>query len=225
MKKIYLMLLGAVIGFSAHALELKFWMGNQEIVPGSTVEFTDIVVDTYDTYKEVTMKPELYVSSNIYTSTLSVKATCTSGQSIQMCAGGLCKGGESVTKENVTIRSGVKLDLGFDYISEFDLDEEIPVVTTLLEAEDPTEAGSKVEFVLVMSEEGASLERIEASQEVKSVAGGLWYDIEGRGSLEVYGADGVCRFSGEISGTGLVGLPSGLYVYTLSGKSGKIYVK
>lgn len=217
--------MGGLIGLSAQAIELTFWLGNDKVDPGSTVEFTDITVDTYDTYKEVTMKPSLYVSSNIYTSDLTIRATCQSGQSIQMCAGGVCKGGESVTKENVTVRTGSKLDLGFDYIEEFDLDDKIPVVTTLFEAEDVTEPNSRVEFVLVMSEEGASLDMISLPHPLRCVSGGLDYELTGSEMLSVYRIDGTCVYTGEISGQGHLPLGIGLYVYSLGGDSGKLYVK
>lgn len=225
MRKFYLMMLAGLCGLAAQAIELTFWIGNQKITPGETIEFNDVTVTDMETYKEVTMKPSLYLSTNIYSSSLTVKATCTSGQTIQMCAGGRCQGGVSVTKEKVTVQTGQKFPLEFDYIGELDLDEPVPTVTTLLEAEDTTEPGSKIAFTIVMSEKGASLSRVEAADGLTAVAGGIAYDVEGNALLSVYSADGLEAFSAKVSGSGTVNLPAGLYIATLDGKTTKILVK
>lgn len=220
------MILSCAIAFvNAQALELSFWLGNQKIEPGSTVEFNNATVVDYGTYKEVTMKPELTLSSNIYSSSITVVAECTSGQSIQMCAGGVCRGGKTVTKEKVTVRTGEKLDLGFDYVGEFDPGEAIPVVTTHFTAEDTTEPGSKVEFVLVMSEGSASLIEIEAAEGLEPVKGGVRYDVTGEKQLSLYNLEGVCVFTATLSGSGVAEVPAGLYLYSLGNTSGKILVK
>lgn len=225
MKKIYLTAAAALCGLASQAIELSFWIGNQKITPGETVEFNEVSVKDYATYKEVTMKPDLRVSSDIYTSSLKVTATCVSGQSIQMCAGGLCKGGETITKENVTVQTGQKLSLGFDYVGELDPGEEIPRVTTMFEAEDTTEPGSKTGFVLVMGPQGASLVRVEAVSGLSAVAGGLAYEVEGSARLAVYNAAGVSVGSAVVSGSGVVSLPSGTYIAVLGGKASKITVR
>ncbi|MDE6367806.1 MAG: hypothetical protein K2K94_01050, partial [Muribaculaceae bacterium] len=195
--------------------------------PNQTVKFTDIDVVTYDEddYKEVKMDPKLSLSTDIYSSNIKITATCTSGQSIQMCAGGTCRGGESVTKEKVTVRPNQKLDIGFDYSDEFDLDEPIPTVVTVIEAEDVTESGSKVQFIIEMGEEGASVTAIEVFDDIKAVEGGIAYKSSGNCALRIVNILGVNVYSANVSGEGVINLPKGLYVYTFGKRSGKIYIR
>lgn len=225
MKKILLLLAAAAVYCSAGAVELNFWLGNQKLTPGQTVQFNDINVETYDSYKEVTMKPTIFLSSDTYLEDIRITANCTSGQSIQMCAGGTCVGGVTVTKKNITISSGQKLDLQFDYMGEFDLDEAIPTVVTVFEAEDVTMEGTKVQFVLEMNTKSASLSKIEVNNAVKAIAGGLSYKATEAGMLSIYSITGMTVFNANVSGEGTVNLPRGLYVYTFNGRSGKIYIR
>ncbi len=225
MKK-FLLLLAAVSAYcSASALELTFMLGDHKITPGSTVEFTKFTVDTQDGYKEVTCKPDLYLYSDLYSSKIKVTATCTSGQEIQMCAGGTCRGGASVTKEDVKIQTGEKLFLEFDYIDELDLDQKIPVVTTLFEAEDVTKPETKTQFVLIMDENGASVAEITATKGLRAIEGGIAYKTDYACSLTLSTIAGVNVVSTEVEGEGIVKLPQGLYVYSFGNSSGKIYIR
>ena len=227
MKKFLLLLAGVSAYMSADAIELTFWMGNQQITPDQTVKFTDIDIVNYDEdgYKEVKMDPKLSISSNIFSSDVKITATCTSGQSIQMCAGGLCRGGVTVTKEGVTVRPNQKLDLGFDYAGEFDLDETIPTVVTVIEAEDVQESDSKVQFIIEMGEAGASVSTIEVNDDFKAVEGGVAYSADKDCTLTITTMSGVTVYTANVSGEGFINLDKGLYVYTFGSRSGKIYIK
>ncbi|MDE7457729.1 MAG: hypothetical protein K2M77_02575 [Muribaculaceae bacterium] len=227
MKKFLLLLAGVSAYMSADAIELTFWMGNQQITPDQTVKFTDIDIVNYDEdgYKEVKMDPKLSISSNIFSSDVKITATCTSGQSIQMCAGGLCRGGVTVTKEGVTVRPNQKLDLGFDYAGEFDLDETIPTVVTVIEAEDVQESDSKVQFIIEMGEAGASVSTIEVNDDFKAVEGGVAYSADKDCALTITTMSGVNVYTANVSGEGFISLDKGLYVYTFGSRSGKIYIK
>lgn len=227
MKKFLLLMAGISVCLCADAITLTFWMGNKQITPDETVKFTDIQITEYeeDEYKEVKMDPNLYISSNIFSSDVKITATCTSGQSIQMCAGGTCRGGEKVVKEGVTVRPNQKLELGFDYSDEFDLDEKIPTVTTLIEAEDVTESGSKVQFVIVMGEKDASISTVEVADDFKAVEGGIAYKTDEPCSVKIATVSGISVYSGTVSGNGTINLPGGLYVYTFGNRSGKIYIR
>lgn len=218
-------LLGSLACVSAQAIELGFYLGNQKLTPGSTVEFNDITVDDLGTYIEVNMEPQLYLSTNIYSSDISIIAECTSGQTIELCAGGTCKGGVSVTEKNVKIQTNQKLELGFHYQGELDYGEAVPVVTTHFTAYDTTEDDSKIEFVLVMCEKGASLETIELCENIRAAEGGVVYDTDTAESLSLYTIDGVCCYSATVAGNGTVALAPGLYVYTFGDSTGKIFVK
>ncbi|MDE5555846.1 MAG: hypothetical protein K2J10_11785 [Muribaculaceae bacterium] len=227
MKKFLLLLAGVSAYLSADAIELTFWMGNQKITPNQTVKFNDIDVVTYDEdgYKEVTMDPKLSLTADIYSSNIKLSATCTSGQIIQMCAGGTCNAGESVTKEKITVRPNQKLNLDFEYADEFDLDEPIPTVVTVIEAEDVTESGTKVQFIIEMGEEGASVTAIEVRDDFKAVEGGVAYKAAKNCPLRIVNILGVNVYSATVSGEGVINLPKGLYVYTFGNRSGKVYIR
>lgn len=68
MKKILLLLAVFAAYCSAGAVELTFWLGNQKITPGQTVTFNEVTVEKYeaDGLKEVSMKPSLFISSDIF---------------------------------------------------------------------------------------------------------------------------------------------------------------
>ncbi len=210
---------------AASALDLSFWIGNTKITPGETVQFTDIIVDTYPDYKEVTMKPSLYLMADMYSSDVVLKATCTSGQVIQVCTNGKCRSGESVTVSDFVLRPNQKLDIGYDYITELDLTDPIPTVVTTIEAEDPTEPGSKVEFVIEMSDGQASISEVRSANKISANADGIAYSADGVTRLQVTNILGVNYCSREVSGEGFIALPKGLYIYRLGDKAGKIYVR
>lgn len=225
MKKFLLSLACVCAFFSANAIKLSFWLGEQEITPGQTVEFHDITVNTDDGYKDVKMKPDLYLKASLFSSDIKIVATCTSGQEIAMCAGGVCMGGATVVKENITIDSNQKLPLDFDYVNDFDLDEEIPTVTSTIEAEDVTEPGSKIQFIIVMGEKNASVTAIELFSDLTAIDGGVTYKAEGECNLTITTLSGVNVYSAKVVGEGVVNLPAGLYVYTFGDRTGKIYIR
>lgn len=225
MKKLLLSLACVCAFFSANAIQLSFWLGDQKITPGQTVEFTDITVNTDDGYKDVKMAPDLYLQTSLFSSDIKIVASCTSGQKIAMCAGGKCMGGETVIKENITINTNQKLPLDFDFADEFDIDEEIPTVTTVIEAEDVTEPGSKIQFVITMGEKNAAVSAIEVFDDLKAVDGGIAYKTEGECTLNVTTLSGVSVFSSNVAGEGIVSLPQGLYVYSFGERTGKIYIR
>ena len=227
MKKIYLSMLALLLCFGvAEARKLTFYIGKTAITPGETVSFEDIVVDDYGDYREVTMAPELYLTSDIYSSKINITAKCTSGQSIQMCAGGACAMGETVTKENITIQTNAFLELKFDYIVELEGDEAIPVVVTEFSAVDTAYPETAVTFTIVMGEKGG-VTLIENNADLVAVEGGIQYNVEQPTSLEIVDIQGRKVAEATVNGFGFLPIdaPAGVYVYTFGENSGKIYIK
>lgn len=227
MKKLYLAMLAMLLCFGvAEARKLTFYIGKTAITPGETVSFEDIAVDDYGDYREVTMAPELYLTSDIYSSKINITAKCTSGQSIQMCAGGACAMGETVTKENITIQTNAFLELKFDYIVELEGDEAIPVVVTEFSAVDTAYPETAVSFTLVMGEKGG-VTLIENNADLVAVEGGIQYNVEQPTSLEIVDIQGRKVAEATVNGFGFLPIdaPAGVYVYTFGGNSGKIYIK
>lgn len=227
MKKLYLAMLAMLLCFGvAEARKLTFYIGKTAITPGETVSFEDIAVDDYGDYREVTMAPELYLTSDIYSSKINITAKCTSGQSIQMCAGGACAMGETVTKENITIQTNAFLELKFDYIVELEGDEAIPVVVTEFSAVDTAYPETAVTFTLVMGEKGG-VTLIENNADLVAVEGGIQYNVEQPTTLEIVDIQGRKVAEATVNGFGFLPIdaPAGVYVYTFGENSGKIYIK
>lgn len=230
MKKLYTLLLGLALTLSAGARTLTFWNGDAKIEAGATVEFNDwTVVDNGD-YVEVKALPDLYIQSDIATSTLQVKAVCTSGQKIEMCCGGACsfaENGNPLVKA-VTVSARQKLALDFKYIAEFDKGEEYPVVTTLFEAVDTKYPDTKKEFVLIMKNGNGSVLELETSNAVKAVPGAINYNLAAPAELSLYSMTGRLALKASVEGHGSIStasLAKGLYIYRLGTKSGKLYVR
>lgn len=227
MKKLYLAMLAMLLCFGvAEARKLTFYIGKTAITPGETVSFEDIVVDDYGDYREVTMAPELYLTTDIYSSKINITAKCTSGQSIQMCAGGACAMGETVTKENISIQTNAFLELKFDYIVELEGDEAIPVVVTEFSAVDTAYPETAVSFTLVMGEKGG-VTLIENNADLLAVEGGIQYNVEQPTTLEIVDIQGRKVAEATVNGFGFlpVDAPAGVYVYTFGENTGKIYIK
>ena len=227
MKKIYLLLAAAALSMSSQAREFTFYLGDKVIANNETVNFTDLQVVDYGDYTEVTMKPDLYVMSDVFTNTVNITADCTSGQEIMLCAGGSCQQGTTVTKKGVTLQTNKKLPLEFDYYCELDPGQEVPTVTTVIEAVDTEFPETKKSFTIVMSNNSGSITVIENAKELRFTEAGLEYNLSAPATLNLYNVDGQLVKSAALSGAGTlaVDVAAGIYVYTLGDKSGKIYIK
>lgn len=227
MKKTYLLLCALALVMTAQARQLTFFIGDQAITPGTTVEFSDVTIEEDAGVQYVTMAPDLALGTDLYMK-VTLVAECSSGQNIQMCAGGACATGKTVTKENVAISTGAKLPLAFEYEDEFDSGEQIPEVTTKFSAVCPDYPDTRIEFVLVMGKDLNSLTVIDTPAELAVAPGAIKYTLTTATDFALYDMSGTCMLRTTLSGSGVIatnGLASGVYVYTLGDKSGKIYIK
>lgn len=227
MKKLYPVLAALLLAGSMQARELTFYLGDEPIAAGTTLNFTGIEVTDYGDYKEVLMEPDLYVSSDIFTTALSVTATCTSGQPIRLCAGGNCVGGVTVTKKDIKVQTGEKLPLRFDYVGELDADEAIPTVTATIEAQDGTDESTHKSFTIVMGQ-SAGLTLIENSADLYFNGSAIVYSLDAPSVFRLYTAEGLCVLETSLEGEGTIateGMAAGIYVYTLGSKTAKIFIK
>lgn len=231
MKKLYLLMAGLMLGSMADARELTFYFGNEVIAPNSTITYNEVETVPAGGMKEVTIAPELYISSDIYTSKLSITATCTSGQEIRMCAGGNCEKGTTVTKSGVKVQPDEKLDLEFEYIETLAENEEVPTITTTIEAQDGDYADTHKSFTIVMNG-NASVSLIENDNRFMPVEGGIAYNLDGQSTVELFNMAGVKVMSVKVNGNGLLStesLASGIYLYSVDNRagkmSGKIYIR
>lgn len=233
MKKFYLLLCGLALAATTQARELSFSIGKENpeaIAPNSTIKYDKVEVEDFGIVI-ATMAPELYISSDIYTSSVELVTKCISGQTIQVCAGGNCSSGQTVTKK-VTITKDERVPLLFEYIGEFEPGQEIPEVVTEFTAVDTKYPETEVMFTLVMNSK-AGLTVIENNKTVRAVEGGIEYNLDGgEAQLALYDLNGTCVLSSRISGNGSLSSKSlrpGVYVYSLNGSahnaSGKLYIR
>lgn len=233
MKKFYAICAALLAAASVNAQQLTFYIGGKAIEPNAKIYFNEMEKEAAGSSKvEVTMDPKLELGIDLYSSHINVKAECTSGQKIQMCAGGTCVSGTSVTKNDLKIQTNDKINLQFEYIGVLGVNDEIPTVVTNFEAWVTDEEADARKFTLVMNQQESSLMIIENNKAVEFTSAGLAYNVKGNATLSLFNALGQSAMKQNVHGNGVVStsnLPRGLYFYTLRGngvnQSGKIYIK
>jgi len=228
MKKLYLTLAMALLTIAAQAKELTFSMGETQITPESTVYFDDIEIETYDGGMTIIMDPKISLKSDVAANNIIVKAECTSGHTIQLCAGGACEMGASVTKTGVTIGAGEKLPIMFEYMG-LDLapDTEIPTIETNIIAKYEGDNDSMVSFTIVMGKDVNGLAVFETPKSLKCTGRTIEYDLNETTPLTLYSTDGKTALKESLSGNGSLStsnLRPGIYIYTLGKEKGKLYI-
>ena len=230
MKKLYVTIMAALLGSSSLAArELVFYMGATPIADKETVQFKDIEISPIGGGRsEVLMEPQLYLFTDIVTSSVKISANCISGQTISMCAGGLCEANASVVKENVSIASNQKLPLEFHYEGYLEAGQEAPQVVTEFEAVDTRHTETLKSFTLVMNPQSGVATVIGTNNSFRAVSGGIEYSFETPTAVEIFNTAGQGVLSDTLSGAGTLstsGLDAGVYIYSLNGATGKIYIR
>ncbi len=233
MKKFYLLLV-SLFALSAQAAEanLTFFVGDKEVTPGSTVYFADYQAEEYEPgVWDLFMNPHVSLHSDFFTNTVKVTAECTSKHNVQMCTGGCIRANKdnnyTVVKDGLIIGSNAKLDLEFEYIEGEYEGETVPDVTTVFTAQDGN--GTPISFTLVMGPSAnASVETVTINNTVTPVENGIAYSLSTPSTLALYNLAGVKVLNTKLSGNGVISttnLSTGIYIYSLDGKKGKIIVK
>lgn len=230
MKKLYILAACALMATSASAA-ITFYQGETPVANGSSIVFNEMETEDYgDGTWRYLMDPDLSLVSDKSSSVLSVTANCISGQQIQLCAGGNCVMGKSVTKSNISVSKNVPLNLLFE--CQGDGVAEIPTnVVTEISALYADDASSEVKFTITMNSEEGSVKVLQGAQPVVFSGNTLFFNLDGAATISFYSADGRILNSRNISGKGSISLselPKGMAIYTISGaarRSGKILVK
>lgn len=234
MKHLYALLLVILVGGSASARELAFYQGDKKLTSGETLYFADIKVeDIGGGYKMLTYDPNLSLTTDIYSSKIQVTATCTSGQTIQMCCGAQCESGTTVVKNNVKIQTGAMLPLQFEYINYEFQGDDYPVVTTTIKAVDTAYPDTEITLNVVMGPNVSSLAKIEAAKSVRYTHAGLEYNLDGQANISVYSITGTQVIAAKVNGSGTLdthSLRPGIYIYSVTNAdgnrtTGKIHVR
>ncbi len=229
MKKLYLTLALVLLAIAAQAKELTFFMGDTQITPESTVYFDNITIDSYEGGMDLIMDPEISLKSDVAANNVIVKAECTSGHTIQLCAGGACEMGTSVTKTGVTIAAGEKLPIMFEYMGlGLAPDTEIPTIEARIVAMYEGDNDSMVSFTIVMGKDVNGLAVVfETPKNLKCTGRAIEYDLNEATTLTLYSTEGRVALKESLSGKGSLStcnLRAGIYIYTLGKEKGKLYV-
>ncbi|MGN0237252.1 MAG: T9SS type A sorting domain-containing protein [Lepagella sp.] len=226
MKKVYLLMAGVMMAGIANAKTLNFIeeeSGN--VIPnGSTYtssECTDLeVMKMYD--------PKISVLAD-ESMTVSMTAECTTGQMIQLCLGGDCVAGVTVTKNNVQLVGGEALPTLFEYtwVDGEDLPEQ--VVTNLdIKETGVLGSGASSSIVVVINTNTGAVSTLKVDDAFRYANGAINYSVEKASLVELYDTTGKCVLSQEVSGNGTIsteGISTGIYMYRVGNKTGKIFVK
>lgn len=181
MKKFYLFAaLALAASATMSAKELSFFVKGEKVTPGTNVsiECLKITVDYGADGKDYEYNPELFILSDVDASDLVVSVTCTSGQELSLCCGGECEMGTTVTKSNVSIQAGEKLDAEFHCLGDTNsADEKIPnPVVSEISAFFASDPSSEIKFTLTMKGTDASVSSVLNSAEVLETR---WYNLQG----------------------------------------------
>ena len=227
------LLLAALLGGTVLAgkAEFHFVYQDKPIENGSTVLFGDYEVwDDIPGMVEVIIDPNISVIADEGTS-LTIKAESLTGNSFQMCAGGACVQGVSITKDDVSLKPEVSLPLLLDVSMMFFDGEEVivPYYEIKVEAWDNDMPDDYVTFTLKMGNLDAGVDELVVGGSKVTINGTtLSYDLAGASQLSIYSLSGKTVMSRNVSGNGtlsLGNLPKGVYVYRVSGKTGKFIIR
>lgn len=203
---------------------MDMYMGEQKLANNGTYSFNTIEEDPI--MGGFIIDPHLSLMSTEET-VVNIEAKCTSGQSIQMCAGGQCEKAPTVRKEDITLKANEKLNLQFEYIDNnaedpAQLPKNITTVFTI-------EGDEELTYTLVMNSDGSGIAAvIDRDRNVSYVNGELVYNLDKPGNLILCDTNGRVVLNTTVSGNGnlsLAGLAKGIYIYRLGHNAGKIVVR
>lgn len=234
MKKLYFLAAAALLtagsasakSFTLYAGETEVANGAEIIVGEDKIEVTDL--SEYGIGVQYKYDPELYVVTD-ESANITVNAKCTSGQDIQLCFGGACKGGKELTQTKI-VEAGKRTSLWFDALGSVTTINELPEISAEVTVQYADDADSAVKVYIVMGPK-ASVEVVKFDPSFCVGNGHISYDLNGAAVASIYNLNGAEVVRANISGQGTIStanLPKGVYVYRLQGAkniAGKLIVR
>lgn len=214
------------------AQNLQFIIGGPNgtpIAPGETVVNNNISVQDYgQDGKDVVLDPQLYIKSDA-TTKVTIRAVCTTGQMVMMCAGGDCVGGTDIEKPNVQLTANTPLNLEFEYKKSFytpdgEVDKNI---TTHFSAFPVLNPQAVTEFILIQNSDDAKVTLLQTDKGIRYANGRIEYKSDAPGIFQLFDSEGREMIHKFVSGNGYVSvdnLKTGIYLYKIADRSGKIYI-
>lgn len=233
MKKIYMIAAAALLTVTtAGARELKFCQGDKVFNAQDRLVWNQCKIEDYGADgKDYVYDPGISILSDVDANDVIVTATCTTGQNIQLCCGGSCEMGTSLTKRNIEVKAGVPLASQLEQTGQtYSADEPIPHVEVELTAQYADDPSSLIKLEMVF-DSGTGITTIVADNDFCAVQGGIRYNLTGASEVNLYDMTGRRVFSEKVSGSGIIptaALPVGIYVYCVEGsarRTGKLFVR
>lgn len=224
MKKQLLLALALLPGALTANAAMDMYMGEQKLANNGTYTFNTIEEDPI--MGGFIIDPHLSLQSTEET-VVNIEAKCTSGQEIQMCAGGQCEKAPTVRKEDITLQANEKLNLQFEYIdNEAEDKAQLPKnITTVF----TIEGDEELSYTIVMNSDGSGIAAVvERDRNVAYTDGELIYNLSKPGNLILCDTNGRVIINTTLSGNGsfsLAGIDKGIYIYRLGNNAGKIVVR
>ena len=226
MKKFLLIMSAGLMATSLYAGDIRLYSGETLLEPGKHI-FNEMTITDLGAGVMVTIDPDLSIKADSRTYDVQVTAKCTTGQNIQMCAGGQCERKPEVVKTGLLLNADTPLPLEFEFMETFDSALDIPKdITTELTIEELGVPSSKKLYTILMNTQTGAVEVINHDSEINYMNGALNYNLSGAATINVYDVNGRLVKSAEAQGNGtlpLSDLGKGIYLYSISGSpSGKI---
>ena len=233
MKKIYMIAAAALLTVTgAGARELKFCQGDKVFDAQDRLVWNQCKIEDYGAEgKDYVYDPEIRILSDVDATDIIVTATCTTGQNIQLCCGGNCEMGPSVTKRNIEVEAGVPLASQLEQTGQtYSADEPIPHVEVELTAQYAGDPSSLIKLEIVF-DTNSGITSVAVDNDFHAVQGGIRYNLTGTSEVHLYDMTGRRVVTAKVSGRGTIPtatLPAGIYVYSVEGNSrriGKLFVR
>ena len=233
MKKIYMIAAAALLTVTtAGARELKFCQGDKVFNAQDRLVWNQCKIEDYGADgKDYVYDPEISILSDVDANDVIVTATCTTGQNIQLCCGGSCEMGPSITKRNIEVKAGVPLASQLEQTGQtYSADELIPHVEVELTAQYADDPSSLIKLEIVF-DSGTGIASVKADNDITAVKEGIRYNLTCASEVSLYDMTGRRVVTAKVSGSGIIptaALPAGIYVYSVEGTSrrtGKLFVR
>lgn len=233
MKKIYMIAAAALLTVTtAGARELKFCQGDKVFNAQDRLVWNQCKIEDYGADgKDYVYDPEISILSDVDANDVIVTATCTTGQNIQLCCGGSCEMGPSITKRDIEVKAGVPLASQLEQTGQtYSADERIPHVEVELTAQYAGDPSSLIKLEIVF-DTGTGITSVTADNDITAVKEGIRYNLTSASEVSLYDMTGRRVVTAKVSGSGIIptaALPAGIYVYSVEGsarRTGKLFVR
>lgn len=224
MTKQYLTLAALLtVAAASSAKELTFYVENKPVEQNADVAYTpkEGEVTQDGDYTVYMIKPEMSLHADFVG---EVAINVVSNRDVSVCVD-LCYSGKDINFTKL-MSSGENLKLDYDLMGEIKGSTEIPSYVSTFTAyyTDDEEATKKSFTIHVNSPSGVEVLALD-NNGLSVIEGGIAYALEAPATLTLHSLAGQTVLTAPLSGTGVLStsnLPSGIYIYTLNGKAGKI---